>query len=178
MSYILDALKKAQHDRVRENAIDVEDLTSFVWDSMELKKDRKKGRKGFTGVLVILVTALALIVSVVYFFYEKKSIEHGLMSEADNIELHKSELSNSQGREENGISVTGLDGIDENFGRVPEITVTGSIYMGNGASGNKIFIRDREYREGDVISGQWMLFHIGPQAIELRSGDRVVLVDY
>ena len=100
------------------------------------------------------------------------------MSEADNIELHKSELSNSQGREENGISVTGLDGIDENFGRAPEITVTGSIYMGNGASGNKIFIGDREYREGDVISGQWMLFHIGPQAIELRSGDRVVLVDY
>ena len=174
MSYILDALKKAQHDRVRENVIDVEDLTGVVWDSMELKTQRK----GFTAALVILITALALIVSVVYFFYEKKSIEHELMSEADNIELHKSELSNSQVREENGISVTGLDGIDENFGRVPEITVTGSIYMGNGASGNKIFIRDREYREGDVISGQWMLFHIGPQAIELRSGDSVVLVDY
>ncbi len=174
MSYILDALKKAQHDRVRENVIDVEDLTGAVWDSMELKTKRK----GFTAALVILITALALIVSVVYFFYEKKSIEHGLMLEADNIELHKSELSNSQGREENGISVTGLDGIDESFGRVPEIAVTGSIYMGNGASGNKIFIGDREYREGDVISGQWMLFHIGPQAIELRSGDSVVLVDY
>ena len=174
MSYILDALKKAQHDRVRENVIDVEDLTGVVCDSMELKTKRK----GFTATLVILITALALIVSVVYFFYEKKSIEHGLMSEADNIELHKSELSNSQGREENGISVTGLDGIDENFGRVSEIAVTGSIYMGNGASGNKIFIGDREYREGDVISGQWMLFHIGPQAIELRSGDSVVLVDY
>ena len=174
MSYILDALKKAQHDRVRENVIDVEDLTGVVWDSMELKTKRN----GFTAALIILITALALIVSVVYFFYEKKSIEHGLMSEADNIELHKSELSNSQGREENGISVTGLDGIDENFGRVSEIAVTGSIYMGNGASGNKIFIGDREYREGDVISGQWMLFHIGPQAIELRSGDSVVLVDY
>ena len=158
MSYILDALKKAQHDRVRENVIDVEDLTGVVWDSMELKTKRK----GFTAALVIL----------------KKSIEHGLMSEADNIELHKSELSNSQGREENGISVTGLDGIDENFGRVPKIAVTGSIYIGNGASGNKILIGDREYREGDVISGQWMLFHIGPHAIELRSGESVVLVDY
>jgi len=174
MSYILDALKKAQHDRVRENVIDVEDLTSVVWDSMELKKKRR----GSTGFLVILITALALIVSVVYFFYKKNSIEHGLMSEADNFELDKSELSDSQGSEENGISQTSLDVIDENFGRVPEIAVTGSIYMGNGALGNKIFIEDREYREGDVISGQWMLFHIGPQAIELRSGDNTVLVDY
>lgn len=174
MSYILEALKKAQHDRVRENVIDVEDLTSVVWDSMELKKKRR----GSTGFLVILITALALIVSVVYFFYKKNSIEHGLMSEADNFELDKSELSDSQGSEENGISQTSLDVIDENFGRVPEIAVTGSIYMGNGALGNKIFIEDREYREGDVISGQWMLFHIGPQAIELRSGDNTVLVDY
>ena len=174
MSYILDALKKAQHDRVRENVMDVEDLTGVVWDSMELKKKRK----GFTGVLVILVTALALIVSVVYFFYEKKLIERRFMSKADNIELHKSELSNSQVREESGISQTSLDGIDKNFRRLPQIAVTGSIYMGNGASGNKIFIGDREYREGDVISGQWVLFHIGPEAIELRSGDSAVLVDY
>ncbi len=174
MSYILEALKKAQHDRVRENVIDVEDLTSVVWDSMELKKKRK----GSTGFLVILITALALIFSVIYFFYEKNSIEPGLMSEADNFELDKSELSDSQGSEENGISQTSLDGIDENFGRVPEIAVTGSIYMGNGALGNKIFIEDREYREGDLISGQWMLFHIGPQAIELRSGDSAVLIHY
>ena len=174
MSYILDALKKAQHDRVRENVIDVEDLTGVVWDSMELKTKRK----GFTAALVILITALALIVSVVYFFYEKKLIERRFMSEADNFELHKSELSNSQVREESGISQTSLDGIDKNFGRVPQIAITGSIYMGNGASGNKIFIGNREYREGDVISGQWVLFHIGPQAIELRSGDSAVLVDY
>ena len=174
MSYILDALKKAQHDRVRENVIDVEDLTGVVWDSMELKKERK----GFTGVVVILITALALIASVVYFLYEKKSIEHGLKSEADNFELYKSELSNSQVHEENGISETSLDGMGKNFERVPEIAVTGSIYMGNGASGNKIFIGDTEYREGDLISGQWVLLNIGLQAIELRSGDRVVLIRY
>jgi hypothetical protein len=50
--------------------------------------------------------------------------------------------------------------------------------MGDGAPGNKIFIGDRAYREGDLIYEHWVLFLIGEQTIELRSGDSAYLINY
>ena len=171
MSYILDALKKAQQDRAREGDIDFEDITNITWDSIESDRERP----GFVVIIVFSITILALLI---YFIYERNSIELDFQSGKDYSEIDESMSSNAKGLEEKATLETSRDSIGENFKRAPDISVTGSIYMGDGAPGNKIFIGDRAYREGDLIYEHWVLFLIGEQTIELRSGDSVYLINY
>ena len=65
MSYILDALKKAQQDRAREGDIDFEDITNITWDSIEGDSERP----GFVVIIVFSITILALLISFVYFIF-------------------------------------------------------------------------------------------------------------
>ena len=174
MSYILDALKKAQQDRAREGGIDFEDITNISWDSIESDSERP----GFVVIIVFSMTILALLIFFVYFIYERNSIELDFPSGKDYSEINESMSPNAKGLEEKATLETSRDSIGENFKRAPDISVTGSIYMGDGASGNKIFIGDRAYREGDLIYEHWVLFLIGEQTIELRSGDSAYLINY
>jgi hypothetical protein len=171
MSYILDALKKAQQDRAREGDIDFEDITNITWDSIESDRERP----GFVVIIVFSITILALLI---YFIYERNSIELDFQSGKDYSEIDERMSSNAKGLEEKATLETSRDSIAENFKRAPDISVTGSIYMGDGAPGNKIFIGDRAYREGDLIYEHWVLFLIGEQTIELRSGDSAYLINY
>lgn len=171
MSYILDALKKAQQDRAREGDIDFEDITNITWDSIEGDSERP-------GFVVIIVFSITILVLLIYFIYERNSIELDFPSGKDYFEINESMSPNAKGLEEKATLETSRDSIGENFKRAPDIAVTGSIYMGDGAPGNKIFIGDRAYREGDLIYEHWVLFLIGEQTIELRSGDSAYLINY
>ena len=174
MSYILDALKKAQKDRAREGDIDFEDITGIAWDSIESKIERP----GLAGNLIFSIIVVALLTSFVYFIYNIKSIEPVFPLDKDYSELEDRKSFRSKVPKEDEASESRRQGITENFERAPNISVTGSIYIGEGASGNKIFIGDRAYREGDIIDDHWVLFHIGAQAIELRAGDTAFLINY
>ena len=174
MSYILDALKKAQQDRAREGDIAFEDITNSTWDSIE----SDSGRPDLAVIIVFSITILALLISVVYFIYERDSIELDFSSDKDYSRLDESMSRNEKVLEEKATLETSRDSIGEDLKRAPDISITGSIYMSDGAPGNKIFIGDRAYREGDLIYEHWVLFLIGEQTIELRSGDSAYLINY
>ncbi len=172
MSYILDALKKAQQARARDG--DIGDITGIAWDSTESKSERP----GLARNLIFSTILVALLISFVYFIYDIRSIELGFLQDKDYSELEDRKFFRSKVPNENEASESGRYGITENFERAPVISVTGSIYIREGALGNKIFIGDRAYREGDIIDDHWVLFHIGAQAIELRAGDTAFLINY
>ena len=57
MSYILDALKKAERDRLRDDPQRLDDFTSAAWDPYQPIKTKKSASKAMV-VLVIIVTCL------------------------------------------------------------------------------------------------------------------------
>ena len=65
MSYILDALKKAQQDRAREGDIDFEDITNITLDSIESDSERS----GFVVIIVFSITSSFF--SILFYFVYK-----------------------------------------------------------------------------------------------------------
>ena len=62
MSYILNALKKAEQDRLRDNPKDLEDFASARWDPYEQQTSSNK-----TALILSMIALVALGVAVVIY---------------------------------------------------------------------------------------------------------------
>jgi hypothetical protein len=56
MSFILNALKKAEQDRLREDPKDLEDFASARWDPYEQKASSNKPLMIFSAVLLLVLS--------------------------------------------------------------------------------------------------------------------------
>ena len=60
----------------------------------------------------------------------------------------------------------------------PDWVISGSIYRAEGSSSNRIFVGANAWREGDQVDANWTVHRIGLDAVELRAGERRVLLKY
>ena len=72
MSYILDALKKAERDRLREEADDIDDLSGSAWDPYTPTPRLVRRSMLSYGLILLLLLAVALAIGL---YLEKRRVD-------------------------------------------------------------------------------------------------------
>lgn len=172
MSYILNALKKAERDRKREEIEDLDDFVSAGWDPYQEPTESRASYK--IAAIILLVAALLFLA-----FY---SLTNQVVSNAESVSAPSQvvEVPN-QPREQEAVkqelviqeSVTQEPGQKQQVPQelqLPEVTIAGHIYIRSGSPKNRIFIGERTYYVGDSIDSDWVIESINFDSLSIRSG--------
>ena len=169
MSYILNALKKAEHDRKREEPEDLDDFVSGGWDPYQ---DAPKSSGSYKLAIIIFVIA-ALLFYGFYSLTNKDISDAVLISEPQKaVEVLEEETVAEQTIQQPVVSqekpVIDQPGFEEL--KLPDVTIAGHIYIRSGSAKNRIFIGDRTYYVGDAIDSNWFIESINFDSLSIRSG--------
>mgnify|MGYP006080311963 CR=1 FL=1 len=172
MSYILNALKKAERDRKREEAEDLDDFVGAGWDPYQ---EPVKNNASYTVAAIILLIAALLF----YGFYNltNKSVVSDVEIASENlIEMPVNSQqepletqSVKQKLEEPVEKLPQDEPVNEEL-RLPEVTIAGHIYIRSGSAKNRIFIGEKTYYVGDAIDSDWVIESINFDSLSIRSG--------
>ena len=179
MSYILDALKKAERDRLREDPKELDDFASSNWDPFQQATESNSVK-----YLVLVIGFLALLLALVIYSGSVSQTPatakpeaiaapqaEGLLipeplaaqpaSKAADAEVPAREQVSSAGRQ-----------------ALPQLTISGHMYIAEGSSSNRLFANQRTFQAGDKIDQHWTLVAIKLQGYKIQSADRVETLPY
>ena len=180
MSYILNALKKAERDRLREDPKELDDFASAHWDPYkpEAVKD-----SSWLKVTVVLVP-LAVVIGVYFGSTKMTQVEAPKLSPAMNDSiLQVDESTNSSSGEplqtiETQPALSDPVKTENEALAVPDLVVAGHMYLNQGSISNRLFIGERSFREGDAIDSVWTLVAINSDSFMIRADDRVETIPF
>jgi hypothetical protein len=164
MSYILNALKKAEQERLRDDPKDLEDFASARWDPYEQKVSSNK-------VAIVIIFISLVIVSAVLVIYQ---VEFQPLAEKTEALQDKSPA--PQVFEYTTNEVKPIAEIDP-FA-LPILEISGHMFFAEGSKSNRLFANDQSYKEGDLIANGWRLTAIRIDGIEMAKQKRSVFVAY
>lgn len=180
MSYILNALKKAERDRLREDSQDLNDFSSAHWDPYQPTPQT-------AGYLYWLLASVLLLMGLLLggLFSQQwmqsplsnQSItDQPLISEAtpEVIKIPVVQKEIPIGSED----ISAEEALVINTDAVPDFIVAGHMFIAEGSSSNRLFIGDRSFREGDALNQTWTLVAIQPDNFVIRSGNRSEILRY
>ncbi len=167
MSYILNALKKAERDRKRDESEDLDDLVGAGWDPYQ---EPVKSNASYRVAAIMMLIAGLLF----YSFYNltnksvvgdtetvlENPIEMPVRDQEEPLETQPVKQVEKLPQEEP---------VSEEL-RLPEVTIAGHIYIRSGSPKNRIFIADKTYYVGDTIDGDWVIESINFDSLSIRSG--------
>lgn len=164
MSYILNALKKAEQDRLRDDPKDLEDFASARWDPYEQKPSSNKSVMALVCVSLVIIS----LATVTYLGGFKPLVQ-------------KTEvvLDSQQAEEviEQLPTVTKLV-VEENLFALPVLEISGHMYFSQGSKSNRLFANDQSFKEGEIVANGWRLKAIGIDGIEMVKQQRSVFLAY
>jgi hypothetical protein len=179
MSYILNALKKAERDRKREESEDLDDFVSAGWDPYQ---EQPKSNVSYKIAAIILLIATLLL----FGFY---SLNNQIISDTARQPEPQQDakvvqaamvsapvIEESVNRQDKPISdePTYEERVEQELVqqelRLPEVTIAGHIYIRSGSPKNRIFIGDKTYYVGDAIERDWIIESINFDSLNIRSG--------
>ncbi len=167
MSYILNALKKAERDRKRDESEDLDDLVGAGWDPYQ---EPVQSNASYRVAAIIMLIAGLLF----YGFYNltNKSVVGDIESVLENpIEMpvrdQEEPLETQPVKQVEKLPQE--EPVSEEL-RLPEVTIAGHIYIRSGSPKNRIFIADKTYYVGDTIDGDWVIESINFDSLSIRSG--------
>lgn len=168
MSYILNALKKAEHDRKREEPEDLDDFVSAGWDPYQ-----KPPKSAASYKLAIIIVVIAAIL-----FYGFYSLSSGSQQSVRVLEIEaipESIVEQPIAPENQPVIQEFIEEpVEEELMleelQLPEVTIAGHIYIRSGSPKNRIFIGDKTYYVGDSIDGNWVIESINFDSLGIRSG--------
>lgn len=164
MSYILNALKKAEQERLRDDPKDLEDFASARWDPYEQKASSNK-----TVVALVFIALLAVSLALVIYLGEFKP-----KLQEDQVLLDKPPIATTIDR-----PVAAPEPIvEEDPFALPVFEISGHIYFSQGSASNRLFANDQSYKEGDIIAGGWQLTAIGVDGVEMAKQNRSIFIAY
>ena len=175
MSYILNALKKAETDRKREQSENLDDFVSAGWDPHQGTPERGASYK--LAAFILIVAGLLF-----YGFYSlttQRNIDTSARSELRQIPeaVSVAEKNMPQPVAPEKTTVIGnasTDPVAEMSStreiQLPDITIAGHIYIRSGSAKNRIFIGDKIYYVGDRIDSDWVIEAINFDSLSIRSG--------
>lgn len=192
MSYILDALKKAERDRLREEVDDIDDLSGSAWDpyasSAATSRSSSHAMLSY-GLMLALVVVVLLAIGL---YWETRSVAAQL-EVLNGPPAGPYEHSGAGDRLPSGVFsagttpampvVSSLPPVSEAESRIallaaPELIISGSLYVSEGSASNRIFVGANVWKEGDTVDTDWIVYRIGIEAVELRSGERRIMLKY
>ena len=177
MSYILNALKKAEHDRLREAPEDLDDFVNSGWDPYE-KTGQSSARYWLPIAIVMIAAGL---------FYGFSNLTAEAPTPVTEIEAPEAKPISEVAVEEKVVEgkvieqsavvdnpvvpssdkITPVTAVNNSL---PDVNITGHIFIRGGSRLNQIFVGDRSYHVGDTIDGNWVIESINSDSLELRSG--------
>lgn len=183
MSYILDALKKAERDRLREEADDIDDLSGSAWDPYTPTPRLVRRSMLSYGLIVLLLLAVALAIGL---YLEKRRVD----AQLEALQTPRVNAPSIPGAAAAQATLTAAapvatappqrsaPEVRSAVLAAPDWVISGSIYRAEGSSSNRIFVGANAWREGDQVDANWTVHRIGIDAVELRAGERRVLLKY
>ncbi|MDG1310763.1 MAG: hypothetical protein P8P26_01725 [Porticoccaceae bacterium] len=171
MSYILDALKKAERDRLRKNPKELDDFASSNWDPYQ-----QAPKSDLPKYIILLVCFMAALSGL--------AIYSGLLNPAQAPQQAPAPKVSDQVVEKSAPQLT----INEPVVRVavmqaqplsmPELQISGHMYMAEGSASNRLFANGGSFRQGDKIDDRWTLLAVGIDGIEISAGERREFLPY
>ena len=61
---------------------------------------------------------------------------------------------------------------------LPQLQISGHMYIDEGSASNRLFANGRSFRQGDKIDEHWTLTNIGVEGIEINAAERSELLPY
>ena len=166
MSFILNALKKAEQDRLREDPKDLEDFASARWDPYEQKSSSNKP-------LIIFSAVVLLILSVGVLFY--LMVDTGFKQNrpvVNVVETNAVPIVDAS----NSTTVAQTQPIDPMA--IPLLNISGHMFFAQGSSSNRLFANDQSFKEGDLVANGWVLIAIQLDGIKLKKNERLEFIPY
>ncbi|MDG1693259.1 MAG: hypothetical protein P8I13_00135 [Porticoccaceae bacterium] len=164
MSYILNALKKAEQDRLRDDPKDLEDFASARWDPYEQKPASNK-----TAIVLVFISLAILGLVLVIYQGSFKPLAQKVEIVSDNpqpaniVEPLVDELKPR---------------VDPEAFALPVLEISGHMYFAQGSESNRLFANDQSFKEGDLIANGWQLTAIGIDGIKMEKQSRSVFIAY
>ena len=156
MSYILNALKKAERDRMREEPEDLDDFVGAIGIPTGSERQQQRlqaGRSyccGCTAPGSLLQPDWALLIKRPRASPEVKEAE--LVEPEQEIEIAEDPLAEQQFPQNlNQPSNEPAAELVEEELQLPQITIAGHIYIRSGSPKNRIFVGEKTYYVGDRI---------------------------
>ena len=163
MSYILNALKKAEQDRLRDNPKDLEDFASARWDPYEQKASSN------STVLILSVTALiALGLVVGIYMADFKPVAQ--KTESTVIETLTSAIETQ--------STDLQPAVEADPFALPVLDISGHMFFAPGSESNRLFANDQSFKQGDLVANGWRLSAIRIDGIEMVNQGRSIFIAY
>jgi hypothetical protein len=171
MSYILNALKKAERDRLREDPKELDDFASANWDPYQQSPSSNRLRNSLIiGAIIALSIAVGAI-GVAYFSTNLSTLESAAILDST---ATIPEPANAQPTE----VIEALKPPQRSKAELPVLSISGHMYFAEGSPSNRLFANNQAYRENDSIAKGWVLAKIGVDGIEIRSGERTAFLPY
>ena len=164
MSYILNALKKAEQDRLRDDPKDLEDFASARWDPYEQQTSSNK-----TALILSLIALVALAVAVAIYM-------DGFKPLAQKTEILQSGKAVTQAIETQSIEVKPT--IEVYPYALPVLDISGHMFFAQGSKSNRLFANDQSFKQGDLVANGWRLSAIRIDGIELAKQGRSIFLAY
>lgn len=175
MSYILNALKKAERDRLREDPKELDDFASANWDPYQQSPSSNRLRNSLIiGAIIALSIAVGAI-GVGYFSTHLSTMESAAIEPA----ILDSTATTPEPANAQPIDVIEASNEPQRSkAELPELSISGHMYFAEGSPSNRLFANNQAYRENDSIAEGWVLAKIGVEGIEIRSGERTAFLPY
>jgi hypothetical protein len=164
MSYILNALKKAEQDRLRDDPKDLEDFASARWDPYEQKTSSNK-----TALILSMILLVALAVAVAIYM-------NGFKPLAQKTEILQSGEAVTQAIETQSIEAKLK--VEADPYALPVLDISGHMFFAQGSKSNRLFANDQSFKEGDLVANGWRLSAIRIDGIELAKQGRSIFLAY
>jgi hypothetical protein len=164
MSYILNALKKAEQDRLRDDPKDLEDFASARWDPYEQQTSSNK-----TAIILSMIALVALGVAVVIYM-------GGLKPLVQKTEILQSGEAVTQAVEKQSIEVKPT--VETDPYALPVLDISGHMFFAQGSKSNRLFANDQSFKQGDLVANGWRLSAIRIDGIELAKQGRSIFLAY
>ena len=164
MSYILNALKKAEQDRLRDNPKDLEDFASARWDPYEQKTSSNKAAiilsicsLGTLGVAVLIYTGgLKPLVQKTSLLLSDEPVSQVIEAQSTDVQLS----------------------VEIDPFALPVLDISGHMFFAQGSTSNRLFANDQSFKQGDLVANGWRLSAIRIDGIELENQGRSIFVAY
>lgn len=175
MSYILDALKKAERDRLREDPKELDDFASSNWDPYQ-----QAPKSNSSKIIIALACMIVVLAGLV--------IYSGLLNPVAAPQIPSEQKFIESAGEERTLEERTLEPAQRNNQMessqkllllpLPELQISGHMYMAEGSPSNRLFANDGSFRQGEKIDANWTLDAIGINGIEVSAGERREFLPY
>jgi len=179
MSYILDALKKAERDRLRDDPQRLDDFTSAAWDPYQPIRTKKSVSKAMVVLVIIATCVLFAFYSVGGFrLFQLQDQATDDLSLDLSIDKQKT-IEKIQVEPERSSELPIEIEVEANQVVLePDFLIAGHMFITQGSSSNRLFIGDSSYKAGDMLDTNWMLFAINADHFVVQVGTRVEIIAY